>query len=43
MINTHCQECQNRTKLFVKQGKKYAYMCQQAKTCPFTNKEKDDE
>ena len=38
MKNTHCEKCQNRTKLFIKlPGKNnYTYICKMASECPFT-------
>ncbi len=41
MKNSHCIECKERTKLFLKLPGRmnYTYMCEKAKTCPFTEQE----
>lgn len=40
MLNNHCPNCQNRTKLFLKPKgcKEGYYICKQVLVCPFTNK-----
>lgn len=45
MKNSHCVECNNRTKIFLKlPGRmKFTFICKQATSCPFTRKQEGEE
>ena len=45
MLNTHCKDCQNKSKLFLKlPGRmKFTYICRSAVKCPYTQKKEGEE
>lgn len=43
MENSHCIQCNNKTKLLLKVAGKHIYVCKQASLCPFTKKKDGEE